>query len=314
MINYSESSPPNNPQQVNQSLQDVNIQIDDLLSEVEVLMFTTMQCFEDCKIFGSDILQDAAVYHLQTGGQRLRAKLALSAGYTVGLDESDCVRISAAVELLHNASLIHDDLQDGDLIRRGQASVWSKYGNQLAICLGDLYLSSAYSVLAKFSNSILLPQLFNVFHLSVSKATYGQVVDLTLLPEDMSLASYIEIAQAKSGALLSLPFELIFIANHQPQLIHLARLACQHFSVGYQIFDDFKDYPNDRVNIFSTLKLLESQSKNFVNPFAAAKEIAIYYLLESEAILGRLPCKSGFLLEQYSTEIRYQIEESNWTM
>ena len=57
---------------------------------------------------------DVGRYHLKSGGQRMRARLALHASVALGLSQADAVSIAAAVELLHNASLIHDDLQDRD--------------------------------------------------------------------------------------------------------------------------------------------------------------------------------------------------------
>ena len=62
---------------------------------------------------------EAASYHLRTGGNRVRAQLALHAGRALGLGVSDAVTLATTCELLHNASLIHDDLQDLDEVRRG---------------------------------------------------------------------------------------------------------------------------------------------------------------------------------------------------
>ena len=312
MINYLESKSLVRTERVHQSSHDMNDQMIDLLDQTETLMYSTLQCEEEFRIFGSGVLQEAANYHFQTGGQRLRARLALSAGLALGVEKNDCILISCAVELLHNDSLIHDDLQDNDQQRRGQQSIWCKYGSPLAICLGDLYLSSAFSVLAKLSNTTLLPQCFRLTHQRITEANYGQAVDLTQLPRYVNLASYFEIAQAKSGALLSLPFELIFLINHQPQFRQLARLASQKFAVGFQIFDDLNDYPNDRVNILSALQLQEDHELSFSTLFANAKKIATQHLLEAESILSNLPSRSGFLLEQYSTNIRMKIEGSNW--
>lgn len=77
-----------------------------------------------------DIAMSAAIYHLKSGGQRLRAKLALHTSVCVGLSEEDGFSLAATAELLHNASLIHDDLQDRDRSRRGRGTVWVVYGEK----------------------------------------------------------------------------------------------------------------------------------------------------------------------------------------
>lgn len=89
---------------------------------------------------------EAAVYHLSTGGRRMRVQLCIHAGLAVGLSTENIVCLGAACELIHNASLIHDDIQDRDEYRRGKKTVWALYGQSIAICAGDLYLSDRKSV------------------------------------------------------------------------------------------------------------------------------------------------------------------------
>jgi len=74
---------------------------------------------------------------IETGGKRLRAVLRLRVGEAVGADPAQLVPFGAACEMLHNATLVHDDLQDGDRLRRGRATVWHRYGAAQAINLGD---------------------------------------------------------------------------------------------------------------------------------------------------------------------------------
>ena len=70
----------------------------------------------------------AALYHLRSGGGRVRAELALISARALRLPRHITIAISAACELLHNASLVHDDLQDGDASRRGKIAVWKRFG------------------------------------------------------------------------------------------------------------------------------------------------------------------------------------------
>ena len=82
------------------------------------------------------LLRRMANYHMQSEGKRLRAILPLLVAEALGVDPGRVVPFAAACEMLHNASLVHDDLQDGDSIRRGQPAVWRKFGTPQAINLG----------------------------------------------------------------------------------------------------------------------------------------------------------------------------------
>ena len=148
------------------------------------------------------IAQHAAAYHLASGGRRIRAQLAIQAGSALKLPVGDTVLIAAACELVHNASLVHDDLQDRDLDRHGLASVWSAYGEGVAICAGDLLLSAAYCALATISRPQLLPALLPVIHRHVCDASAGQCADLANEKNrTFSLQDYEKLAALKSGAL-----------------------------------------------------------------------------------------------------------------
>ena len=190
----------------------------------------------------------AALYHLKSTGQKIRVRLALHAGACLGLTTDDAVSLGTAVELLHNASLIHDDLQDRDLVRRNQEAVWVKFGDEIAICAGDLLLSAAYCAMARLSHRCLpvLPDALALMHARISTAVRGQCVDFSSTARGpISLGDYQKIVIAKSGALLSLPIELALLVSGENQWSAAAREAAEAFAVGYQIFDDLCDVEKD---------------------------------------------------------------------
>ena len=192
------------------------------------------------------IAQQAAAHHLTSGGQRIRAQLAIDAGLTLKLSEGDVVSIAAASELVHNASLIHDDLQDRDPTRHGVPTVWSVYGDGIAICAGDLLLSAAYCALAGISRPHLLPTFISMLHHRISDASTGQCADLSNDKDRVfSLQDYQNLIALKSGSLLSLPIELALAAGGELQAIPVARRAAESFAIGYQIFDDLNDVQKD---------------------------------------------------------------------
>ena len=200
----------------------------------------------------------AASYHLKTGGQRVRAILALHAGSCLGLAPCDGRILAVACELLHNASLVHDDVHDRDVERRGQPSVWHKFGDEVAICAGDLLLSGAYLALSQFDQVARLPDLFARVHSRVSSAVRGQCGELWRPGHSpATLDDFIKTARAKSGALLSLPIELALLAAGQTHALGLARQAAESFAVGYQIYDDLLDVEKDAAR-----QAVKNQEKN----------------------------------------------------
>ena len=78
-------------------------------------------------------LSEAAFYHFETPGKMLRSKMAIQSAAVAEIDTSISLLWAAAVEVLHNASLIHDDICDGDKQRRGRSSIWVKFGKDTAL-------------------------------------------------------------------------------------------------------------------------------------------------------------------------------------
>lgn len=97
------------------------------------------------------VLSEAMRYAVGTGGKRIRPLVCLASSLAVGGKVEDAAYPAAAIELLHNYTLIHDDLpaMDNDTLRRGQPTVWTKYGEANAILAGDALLALAYETAAR---------------------------------------------------------------------------------------------------------------------------------------------------------------------
>lgn len=100
-----------------------------------------------------DVLAAAMAHALKAGGKRLRPILCMAAAESVGAEPRSVLTAAAAVELLHNYTLVHDDLpcMDNDTLRRGQPTVWKQYGETIAVLAGDALLTLAFGVLAEQS-------------------------------------------------------------------------------------------------------------------------------------------------------------------
>ena len=293
--------------------------IDTLLGKVETLMFEALRLDAGFNALGQIDARSAAAYHLRSGGQRVRARLAIASGLASGLRLDDVLCIATCAELLHNASLIHDDIQDRDSHRRGQPALWAKYGSNLAICTGDYLLSTAYGVLCTFSQPRLLPAMLAVIHERTATAIDGQCADLSMrFDQPDAIRRYVQIAKAKSGALLSLPVELTLIATGQGDAVPLARKACANFAVSYQIFDDLQDatidcesdsVSKDQPKCLNIVYILTSQNslvgaeKSFDSQ-AAARDLGLQHLALCDAMASQMPNDSGALLLDLSAQLR----------
>ncbi|KAA5830701.1 polyprenyl synthetase family protein [Saccharopolyspora hirsuta] len=141
-------------------------------------------------------------------GKALRPTLAVLAAEAVGAEAVDAVPAAAAVELVHNFSLIHDDIIDNDELRRGQPAVWKEYGVPAAILIGDALHSEAFGVLLS-SGHPGAPAAAMRLATAMREVVVGQVDDIrfTARPwtgeQAVSVAEYQAMAEAKTGALLA---------------------------------------------------------------------------------------------------------------
>lgn len=187
--------------------------------------------------------------HLATGGKRIRARLALCATAALGRPRADAVGWAAAVELLHNATLIHDDIQDGDRMRRGEPTTWVRHGAAQAINAGDLLLMLPFLALGDGS----LPphvrwQLSHALARQATQVVRGQVEDLDMLSsESFSWACYLRVVRNKTGGLFSLPVEgAALISGRTPEQAEALADAFVPLGTLFQMQDDVLDLYGDK--------------------------------------------------------------------
>lgn len=244
----------------------------------------------------------ASLFHLNSGGNRSRAKLCIEASLALHISTKATIALASSIELLHNASLIHDDLQDSEENRRGRQSVWAKYGKAQAVCSGDLMISSAFGALADVGECSSLSSLLSHTNEAVSLTIQGQSRDIDA-KNTISEQEYEHIAVMKSGPLIQLTLVLpLLMAGHQ-NYVQAAKSALHKFAIAYQIVDDLHDYEQD----------LQHGQLNLVNVLAAKSSLkeAIYiaqtrtqYLLKQcEKELTVLPNNCGVAVITSSAEL-----------
>ena len=141
-------------------------------------------------------------YLRASGGKRIRPALTLLANYTVGgfANSENVVRLATVMEMLHTATLVHDDIIDNADTRRNRSSVNARFGNQTAVLMGDwLYMSAFETSLQERSLEIL-----DILTRLTRKMTEGELIQLTLLGRtDVSETEYFDVLQRKTAFLFS---------------------------------------------------------------------------------------------------------------
>jgi geranylgeranyl pyrophosphate synthase len=149
-------------------------------------------------------LYDPIQYVISGKGKRLRPILVHLSGQTHDADPSELMKVSLAVELLHNFSLVHDDIMDGDEIRHGKSSVHNKWDDSTAILAGDGLFSLSQLLLTNLP--VIVFQRFNEVALTICE---GQGMDKEFENNSsININHYLSMIGKKTGALLGLSAEI----------------------------------------------------------------------------------------------------------
>ncbi len=191
-----------------------------------------------------DYVGDAIWYHLQTGGKRVRPAICLLTCEELGGDPNDALYFAAAVELLHNALLLHDDIEDGDRIRRDRPTVWVKYGVANAINVGDFMYGLANTLVLKSPvDDARLVRLVSNYAETLRATCAGQAYDLNLRgAEDLTTEDYLRIVTLKTGRYMALGMVGgAIIAGHDESVTGALQVVGERMGAAFQIRDDLLD-------------------------------------------------------------------------
>jgi len=179
-------------------------------------------------------LEDSQGEPLQGVGKLLRPSLVLFVAEELGEDPEKALPGALSIELVHNFSLIHDDIEDRDLTRRGRPTVWSLYGVAQGINAGDLMQAMAMSralTTGKAEASALAE--------AITEMIEGQGLDLEFEQEEIGIARYLEMVDKKTGSLIRCAFRLgALLAGASPMLEQTLIAVGQELGRAFQIRDD----------------------------------------------------------------------------
>ncbi len=253
-----------------------------------------------------DQIKHAIHEHFSAGGKRIRAHMALMAGVCLQLDAQSRMAIAACCELLHNASLIHDDIQDADTERRDQPSLWARYGRDLAICAGDQLISAAYAALAQVTRPDAVGALIRLTHRAVSRTVAGQNADLSQTGQALDdITLYETIAGEKSGPLLGLPVVLpLFMADALADIDTVDRLV-RLIAIAYQFVDDIGDWREDQAqgSLNGVLVLCRAHQIEPTHAIQEAASLTRQHLQHARELAATLPQGCGVVFDQLADRL-----------
>jgi len=194
------------------------------------------------------LVQKMTDYHIQTGGKRLRALLTLGSAKLCGYKKgSQDINLAACVELIHAATLLHDDVIDFSNFRRGKKTTNSIWGNQSSILVGDYLLSRCFEMMVENGNLEILKLLSS----TSSIIAQGEVLQLQHKGEiDMLEETYLKIISTKTAALFSASTKVgAILANKKNKEKDALEFYGKNLGLTFQIADDTLDY-NSEIKIF----------------------------------------------------------------
>ena len=195
-----------------------------------------------------ELVQKMTDYHLDTGGKRLRALLTLGSakmcGFTKGTRD---VNLAACVELIHAATLMHDDVIDNGSIRRGKKTLNKIWDNQSSVLVGDYLLSRCFEMMVEDGSIEVLKLLSS----TSSKIAQGEILQLQHRGEvDMLEETYLKIISAKTAELFAASTKVgAILSNVKTKEKEALEFYGRNLGLTFQIADDTLDY-NSELKLF----------------------------------------------------------------
>lgn len=197
-------------------------------------------------------IRDMAQYCLETSGKRLRPTLVFISGFQGdGVVSADQVRAAGVVEMVHLATLVHDDIMDQADIRRSRPTASRKFGPDAAVLLGDALFSQALHVASQFPTT----EICRAVSESTRKVCSGEIMQ-TLHRRDMgvTLADYYRVIDLKTAELFRVSCYLgARLSGADHGYAQAANDFGRHLGIAYQIYDDLVDFIGEETRIGKTL-------------------------------------------------------------
>ena len=232
------------------------------------------------------------------GGKALRPLLCLTACELAGGDWHRALPAAAALELVHNFSLVHDDIQDGDVLRRGRETLWSVWGVPAALSGGNAMRVIADRTLAKLETSGLPPAAVMRASADLNRRYLemieGQYLDMAFEQRPrVTVAEYLDMIGRKTGALFeSAMFLGALVATGDPGQAHAFGACGRRIGVAFQVRDDYLGVWGDPAKTLKPLTDIRRKKKS----------LPMVYMLEASSREDKAWLAGAYAGDQVSNE------------
>ncbi|MGN1394663.1 MAG: polyprenyl synthetase family protein [Succinivibrionaceae bacterium] len=210
---------------------------DKKIEDVNLLMFDHIKS-------PIEIVNNICTFLISNGGKRIRPRVSiLIAGLLNIIDKQEILNFSASIEILHTATLMHDDVIDNSSLRRGKKSTNEKFGNTLAVLGGDFLFTKAYELILSSANTRILKEISSTMQILVQ----GEMEQMSNIANNfISEETYMRTIYSKTSVLFELSAKIIgiFAESNQNTINSLASYG-KAIGNAFQITDDILDYTSD---------------------------------------------------------------------
>jgi geranylgeranyl diphosphate synthase, type II len=249
-------------------------------------------------------LYEPIEYVLSSGGKRLRPVITMLCAGAVGENPEDAVQCGSALEILHNFTLLHDDIMDSSPLRRGRQTVHVKWDDATAILSGDVMLGVAYRLLlSSIKGKERCLDMLDAFTQGLIDVCEGQALDLDFQSlSNISMNQYMQMIEMKTSRLLEISAIVgAFYGNANDETVHTIREFARHLGLAFQIQDDLLDLTADSSEFgkLTGQDLIEGK-KSYLIVRASEKNLP----LKDKELLDMYIRKKGISMEEIPGMIR----------
>jgi octaprenyl-diphosphate synthase len=205
------------------------------------------------------LVEEIGQYIVESGGKRLRPLLVLLSARCCGYGGADHIKLAAIIEFLHTATLLHDDVVDHSVLRRGRATANATWGNAPSVLVGDFLYSRAFQLMVELGQMKIMAILSN----ATNTIAEGEVMQLANVGNcQIAEHQYMEVIRCKTALLFEASTHTAAVLSCPKQTTHTSlRQFGEHFGLAYQLVDDWLDYAGES----------ESMGKNVGDDLAEGK-------------------------------------------
>ena len=226
---------------------DPSLSLQPLLNIVNDDMEGINRIILDKAVSDVEMIPELAHHLIDSGGKRLRPMLTIAAAKMIGYQGTGHIRVAAAVEFMHTATLLHDDVVDESNVRRGKKAARMIWGNQASVLVGDFLLGQAFRMLVDVGSLAVLRILSN----AAAVIAEGEVMQLAAAKNTSTTEdAYLAIINAKTAALFAGAAESgAAIADRPAEELHALRSYGKNLGISFQLVDDALDYSGDAMRL-----------------------------------------------------------------